>query len=140
MVEYKEKTQKASEEAEFKKGSNCSSSLDSDGKLSNMTYIKINEEVSSKFTAQVKIKINHNTTLEQYGDIIKEAKQQCMVRTVSKRLSNIAGEEDKPWFCEKIKIEINLRKKYNMEIAMNLINVKEKCDDSLRNLAPGEQG
>ena len=31
------------------------------------------------------IKINHNTTLEQYEDIIKEAKQQCMVRTINKR-------------------------------------------------------
>ena len=40
-----------------------------------MTYVKINEETSRKFTAQVKIKINHNTTLEQYEDIIKEAKQ-----------------------------------------------------------------
>ena len=42
---------------------------------SKMTYVKINEETSRKFTAQVKIKINHNTTLEQYEDIINEAKQ-----------------------------------------------------------------
>ena len=60
---------------------------------SKMTYVKINEETSSKFTAQVQIKINHNTTLEQYEDIIKEAKQQCMVRTINKRFSNITGEE-----------------------------------------------
>ena len=59
-----------------------------------MTYVKINE-VSTKFTAQVKIKINHNTTLEQYEDIIKEAKQQCMVRTTNKIFSNITGEEEK---------------------------------------------
>ena len=38
-----------------------------------MTYVKINEETSRKFTAQV-------THKEQYEDIIKEAKQQCMVR------------------------------------------------------------
>ena len=37
----------------------------------NMTYVKINLETSRKFTAQVKIKINHNTTLEQYANIIK---------------------------------------------------------------------
>ena len=46
-----------------------------------MTYVNINEEISRKFTAQVKIKINHKTTLEQYEDIIKEAKQQCMDST-----------------------------------------------------------
>ena len=88
-----------------------------------MTYVKINEETSRKFTAQVKIKINHNTTLEQYEDIIKEAKQQCMVRTINKIFSNITGEEEKPWFCEKIKREISIRKKYNRERR----NEQEKC-------------
>ena len=68
-----------------------------------MSYVKINEETSRKFTTQVKIKINHNTTVEQYEDIIKEAKQQCMVGTINKRSSNITGEEAKTWFCEKIK-------------------------------------
>ena len=54
---------------------------------SKMTYVKIYEETSSIFTAQVKIKINHNTTLalEQYKYIIKEAKQQYMVRTINKK-------------------------------------------------------
>ena len=88
-----------------------------------MTYVKINEETSRKFTAQVKLKINHNTTLEQYEDIIKEAKQQCMVRTINKRFSNITGEEEKPWFCEKIKREISIRKKYNRERR----NEPDKC-------------
>ena len=37
---------------------------------SKMTYVKINEETSNNFTAQVKIKLIHNTTLEQYVDII----------------------------------------------------------------------
>ena len=68
-----------------------------------MTYVKINEETSSNFTTQVKTKLCHNTTLEQYEDIIKDAKQQCMVRTINKRFSNISGEEEKPWFGEKIK-------------------------------------
>ena len=90
---------------------------------SKMTYVKINEETSRKFTAQVKLKINHNTTLEQYEDIIKEAKQQCMVRTINKRFSNITGEEEKPWFCEKIKREISIRKKYNRERR----NEPDKC-------------
>ena len=49
-----------------------------------MTYVKINEETSSNFTAEVKTKLCHNTTLEQYEDIIKDAKQPCMVRTISK--------------------------------------------------------
>ena len=88
-----------------------------------MTYVKINEETSRKLTAQVKLKINHNTTLEQYEDIIKEAKQQCMVRTINKRFLNITGEEEKPWFCEKIKREISIRKKYNREIR----NEQDKC-------------
>ena len=35
-----------------------------------ITYVKINEASSSKFTAQVKIKITHNATLEQNADII----------------------------------------------------------------------
>ena len=38
---------------------------------SKMTYVKINEETSSNFTAQVKTKLCHNTILEQYEDIIK---------------------------------------------------------------------
>ena len=80
-----------------------------------MTYVKIYEETSRKFTAQVKININHNTTLEQNEDIIKEAKQQCMVRTINKIFSNITGEEEKPWFCEKIKRDICIRKTYNRE-------------------------
>ena len=29
-----------------------------------------------------------------------------MVRTINKRFSNITGEEEKPWFVEKIKSEI----------------------------------
>ena len=68
-----------------------------------MTYVRINEETSRKFTAQVKIKINHNTTLEQYEYIIKEAKQQCVVRTINKIFQIITVEEEKPWFYEKIK-------------------------------------
>ena len=75
---------------------------------SKITYVKINEKTSRKFTAQVKLKINHNTTLEQYEDIIKEAKQQCMMRTINKRFSNITDEEEKTWFCEKIKREISI--------------------------------
>ena len=67
---------------------------------SKMTYVKINEETSSNLTAQVKTKLCHNTTLEQYEDIIKDAKQQCMVRTINKRFT---GEEEKSWFGEKIK-------------------------------------
>ena len=59
-------------------------------------------ETSRKFTAHVQIKINHNTTLEQNEAIIKEAKQQCLVRTINKRFSNITGEEEKTWFCEQI--------------------------------------
>ena len=84
---------------------------------SKMTYVKINEETSRKFTAQVKLRINHNTTLEQYEDIIK------VVRTINKRLSNITGEEEKTWFCEKIKREISIRKKYNRERR----NEPDKC-------------
>ena len=90
---------------------------------SKMTYVKINEETSRKFTSQVKIKISHNTTLEQDEDIIKEAKQQCMVRTINKRYSNITGEEEKTWFCEKIKRGISIRKKYNRERR----NEQDKC-------------
>ena len=78
-----------------------------------MTHVKINKETSSNFTAQVKTKLCHNTTLEQYEGIIKVAKQQCMVRTIKKRFSNIIDEEEKPWFDEKIKSEISIRKKYN---------------------------
>ena len=70
---------------------------------SKMTYVKIHEETSNNFTAQVKTKLGHNTTLEQYEDIIKDAKEQCMVRTINKRFSNITGEEEKSWFGEKIK-------------------------------------
>ena len=93
-----------------------------------MTYVnKINEETSSNFTAQVKTKLCHNTTLEQYEDIIKDGKQQCMVRTINKRFSNITGEEEKPWFGEKIKREISIRKKYNRE----RINVPDKCKREL---------
>ena len=44
-----------------------------------MTYVKINKETFSNFTAQVKTKLCHNTTIEQYEDIIK------------------------PWFDEKLK-------------------------------------
>ena len=88
-----------------------------------MTYVKINEETSSNFTTQVKTKLCHNTTLEQYEDIIKDAKQQCMVRTINKRFSNISGEEEKPWFGEKIKREISIRKKYNRERR----NEPDKC-------------
>ena len=62
---------------------------------SKMTYVKINEETSSNFTAQEKTKLCHNTTLEQYEDIIKDAKQQCMVRTINKFFSNITGQEEK---------------------------------------------
>ena len=49
--------------------------------------------------------------------IIKDAKQQCMVRTINNRFSNITCEEEKPWFGEKIKREISTRKrkKYNRE-------------------------
>ena len=68
-----------------------------------MTYVKINEETSRKFTAQVKIKINHNTTLEQYEDFIIEAKQQCMVRTINKRFSNITGEEKNHGLVRRLK-------------------------------------
>ena len=49
-----------------------------------MTYVKINEETSRYFTAPAKTKLCHNTTLEQYEDIIKDAKQQCMVRTIKR--------------------------------------------------------
>ena len=87
------------------------------------TYVKINEEPSRRFTAQVNIKINHNTTLEQYEYIIKEVKQQCMVRTINKRFLIITGEEEKAWFCEKIKREISLRKKYNRKIR----NETDRC-------------
>ena len=76
-----------------------------------MTYVKINEEISSNFTAQVKTKLCHNTTLEQYEGITKVEKQQCMMRTINKRFSSIIGEEEKPWFGEKIKTEISIRKK-----------------------------
>ena len=46
-----------------------------------------------------------------------------MVRTINKGFSNITGEEEKPWFCEKIKREISLRKKYNQERR----NEPDKC-------------
>ena len=46
-----------------------------------------------------------------------------MVRTINQRFSNITGEEEKTWFCEKIKREISLRKKYNRERR----NEPEKC-------------
>ena len=46
-----------------------------------------------------------------------------MVRTINKRFSNITGEEEKPWFCEKIKREISIRKKYNRERR----NEPDKC-------------
>ena len=89
---------------------------------SKMTYLKINEETSSNITAQVKTKLCHNTTLEQYEDIIKDAKQQCMVRTIHKRFSNITGKEEKPWFGEKIKREVSITEKEEM----NQINTNEK--------------
>ena len=88
-----------------------------------MTYVKINEETSSNFTAHVNTKLCHNTTLEQYEDIIKDAKQQCMVKTINKRFSNITGEKEKPWFGEKRKKEISIRKKYNRERR----NEPDKC-------------
>ena len=51
-----------------------------------MTYVKINEETSSNLTAQVRTKLCHNTTLEQYEDIIKDEKQQreICISTVKK--------------------------------------------------------
>ena len=33
-----------------------------------------------------------------------------MVGTIIKRFSNITGEEEKPWFCEKIQREISPKK------------------------------
>ena len=67
-----------------------------DKSYSKMTYVKINAEISSNFTAHAKTKLSHNTTLEQFEGIIKYAKQQCMVRTINKRFSKITGEGDKP--------------------------------------------
>ena len=46
-----------------------------------------------------------------------------MVRTINKRFSNSTGEEEKTWFCEKIKRKISLRKKCNRERR----NEPEKC-------------
>ena len=46
-----------------------------------------------------------------------------MVRTINKRFSNITGEEEKPWFCEKIKREISIR---NNLLKKKLTNMKEK--------------
>ena len=80
-------------------------------------------ETSSNFTAQVKTKLCHTTTLEQYEDNIKDAKQQCMVITINKIFLNITSEEEKPWFGEKIKREISIRKKYNRERR----NEPDKC-------------
>ena len=82
---------------------------------SKTTYVKINEETSNNFTAQVKTKLRHNTTLEQYEGIIKDAKQQCMARTINKIFSHITSEEEKPWFGDKIKRKISIRNKYNRE-------------------------
>ena len=94
--------------------------------MSNLWFVKNdicekNEETSSNFTAQVKTKLCHNTTLEQYEDIIKDAKQQCMVRTINKRFSNITGEEEKSWFVDFKKMYV--RKKYNRERR----NEPDKC-------------
>ena len=71
---------------------------------SKMTYVKINEETSSqKIHSTSKIKINHNTTLEQYEDIIKEAKQQCMVRTINKRISILQVKKKNHGYVRRLK-------------------------------------
>ena len=49
-----------------------------------------------------------------------------MVRIINKRISNITGEEEKTWFCEKINRENSVRKKYNRERRNELDKCKGK--------------
>ena len=54
--------------------------------------------------------------MENYENIINEAKESSMTRSMKRRISNRNEHEEKIWFNQDIEKEIKLRKTYNRQM------------------------